>query len=84
MIEHGSTLAPYGVWIVPQGSAGFVYSGARCYERRESTKYQKFAKDTGWKFEAGCGIDTSIYKEHWHGTSVICEVVTLEYLTVDL
>lgn len=79
VIEHGSTLAPYGVWIVPQGSAGFVYSGAQCYERRESTKYQKFTKDTGWTFEAGCGIDTSIYRDEWHGTNVVCEVVTVEY-----
>lgn len=38
IIEHGRTLADYGVWIVPQGSAGFVYSGARCYDRRESAK----------------------------------------------
>jgi len=84
VIEHGSTLAPYGVWIVPQGSAGFVYSGVHCYERRESTKYQKFAQDTGWTFEAGCGIDTSIFRDQWHGTNVVCEVVTVEYLTVDL
>ena len=26
--------------------------GARCYDRRESTKYQKFSLDTGWTFEA--------------------------------
>ncbi len=32
VIEHGSTLAPYGVWIVPQCSAGFVYSGIHCYD----------------------------------------------------
>lgn len=79
MIEHGSTLAPYGVWIVPQGSAGFVYSGVHCYEWRESTKYKKFAQDTGWTFEAGCGIDTSIYRDQWHGTNVVCEVITVEY-----
>ncbi len=80
VIEHGSILAPYGIWIVPQGSAGFVYSGVHCYERRESTKYQKFIKDTGWTFEAGCGIDTSIYRDQWHGTNVLCEVVTVEYV----
>jgi len=79
VIEHGSTLAPYGVWIVPQGSAGFVYSGVRCYERRESSKYQRFSQDTGWMFEAGCGIDTSIYRDQWHGTNVVCEVLTVEY-----
>lgn len=79
VIEHGSTLAPYGVWIVPQCSAGFVYSGIHCYDRRESSKYRKYVNDTGWMFEAGCGIDTSIYQDQWHGTNVVCEVVTVEY-----
>ncbi|WPO93708.1 methyltransferase [Buttiauxella sp. HR94] len=79
VIEHGSTLAPYGVWIVPQSSAGFVYSGVHCYDRKESAKYKKFVNDTSWTFEAGCGIDTSIYRDQWHGTNVVCEVVTVEY-----
>ncbi|MFZ5263556.1 hypothetical protein ACOY7H_11285, partial [Enterobacter roggenkampii] len=73
----------YIIWIVPQGSAGFVYSGARYYERRESSKYKKMAKDTGYVFEAGCGIDTSIYKDEWHGTSVVCEVVCVDYTGED-
>lgn len=34
-ITHGASLTSYGVWIVLQGSAGFVYSGARCYETHE-------------------------------------------------
>lgn len=79
VIQHGSTLADYGIWIVPQGSAGFVYSGVRCYERRESSKYAKFTNETGYVLEAGCGIDTSIYRDQWHGTNVLCEVVTVEY-----
>nr|WP_109217085.1 methyltransferase [Klebsiella pneumoniae] len=79
VITHGATLAPYGVWIVPQGSAGFQYSGVHCCERRDSAKYKKFVNDTGWSLEPGCGIDTSIYKDEWHGTSVVCEVVTVEY-----
>lgn len=79
VITHGASLAPYGVWIVPQGSAGFVYSGARYYERRESAKYNKFAEQTGFHFEAGCGVDTSLFRDQWHGTNVVCEIVTVEY-----
>jgi len=80
VITHGATLAWYGVWIVPQGSAGFVYSGARHYDRRDSSKYKKFTQQTGgYTLEAGCGIDTSIYRDQWHGTNVVCEVVTVEY-----
>lgn len=81
VIEHGSTLAPYGVFIVPQGSAGFLYSGRRYYERNESTKYRKFTEQTGWMFEAGCGIDTAIYRDEWNGTKVVCEVVTVDYMS---
>lgn len=79
VITHGASLAWYGVWIVPQGSAGFVYSGAQYYDRRESMKYKKFSEQTGYVFEAGCGIDSSIYRDQWHGTNVVCEVVTVEY-----
>ncbi|WP_411545833.1 methyltransferase [Klebsiella pneumoniae] len=79
VITHGATLTPYGVWIVPQGSAGFQYSGVHCCERRDSAKYKKFVNDTGWSLEPGCGIDTSIYKDEWHGTSVVCEMVPVEY-----
>jgi len=79
IITHGSIFAPYGVWIVPQGSAGFVYSGAQYYERRESQKYKKFAELIGLHFEAGCGIDTSLFRDQWHGTNVLYEVVTVEY-----
>lgn len=79
IITHGSTFAPYGVWTVPQGSAGFVYSGAQYYDRRESTKYKKFSEQTGLHFEAGCGIDTSLFRDQWHGTNVLCEVITVEY-----
>lgn len=79
VITHGASLAPYGVWIVPQGSAGFVYSGAHFYERRELAKYKKFTEQTGFYFEAGCGVDTSLFREHWHGTNVVCEIVTVEY-----
>ncbi|NIG74179.1 methyltransferase [Klebsiella sp. Ap-873] len=79
VITHAANFADYGVWIVPQGSAGFVYSGVHCYERRESAKYKKFTEQTGWMLEPGCGIDTSIYRDEWHGTNVICEVVKVEY-----
>ncbi|PLN23891.1 methyltransferase, partial [Klebsiella pneumoniae] len=45
----------------------------------QTAKYQKFVNDTGYSFQPGVGIDTSIYKDEWNGTTVICEVVTVEY-----
>lgn len=75
VIEFGSLLADYGVSIMPQGSAGFRYSGAAYYERVTNQKYYKFEKDTGLYLEAGCGVDTSIYRDQWHSTNVLTEVV---------
>ncbi|SJJ04449.1 Uncharacterised protein [Shigella sonnei] len=48
------------------------------YERRESCKYQKFVKDTGYELHPGVGIDTSIYRDEWNGTKVICESVLVD------
>ena len=79
VIDHASKFASMGVWIVPQGSAGFVYSGAQYYDRRETPKYVKFHNQTGYTLQPGVGIDTSIYKDQWNGTKVICESVTVDY-----
>lgn len=79
VIDHASKFASMGVWIVPQGNAGFVYSSVHCYERRESAKYLKFAGDTKLGLHPSVGIDTSIYKDEWKGTTVICESVLVDY-----
>ncbi|HDT1120308.1 methyltransferase [Enterobacter roggenkampii] len=80
VIEHASTFSSYGAWIVPQGSAGFKYSGHRYYDATVQTaKYQKFVNDTGYTFQPEVGIDTSIYKDEWNGTKVICASVLVDY-----
>ncbi|WP_282611063.1 methyltransferase [Pelagibius sp. Alg239-R121] len=79
VIDLASDLATYGAFIIPQKSAGFVYSGVRCHERRETAEYKKFAKATGLNLEAGCGIDTAMYRDDWHGVSPACEIVTCEF-----
>lgn len=79
VIDHASKFSSMGVWIVPQGSAGFVYSGAHCYERRETAKYTRFHNQTGYTLTPGVGIDSSIYKDEWNGTKVICESVLVDY-----
>lgn len=53
------------VWVVPQSSAGFVYSGAQYYDRRETQKYVKFHNQAGYTLQPGVGIDTSIYRDDW-------------------
>ncbi|EPL8915696.1 methyltransferase, partial [Citrobacter freundii] len=63
IIDRAREYSSYGVWIVPQGSAGFKYSGHTYYDRSiQSAKYIKFEKDTGLILHPGVGIDTSIYR----------------------
>ncbi|MBD5776679.1 methyltransferase [Citrobacter freundii] len=80
IIDRAREYSSYGVWIVPQGSAGFKYSGHTYYDRSiQSAKYIKFEKDTGLILHPGVGIDTSIYRDQWNGTKVTCESVLFDY-----
>ena len=67
VIDIASQIAEYGVFIVPQMSAGFEFSGKPCYRRQTSGKAFEFQSKTGMHFEAGCGIDTSIHQKSWRG-----------------
>lgn len=82
VMDLASDMADYGVFIVPQQSAGFEYSGHRTYERRESRDYTKFSQQTGIVLEAGCGVDTSIYLNEWHGVAPMVEIVTAEFTDI--
>ncbi|MBD5600268.1 class I SAM-dependent methyltransferase [Citrobacter freundii] len=80
IIDRAREYSSYGVWIVPQGSAGFKYSGHTYYDRSiQSAKYIKFEKDTGLILHPGVGIDTSIYRDQRNGTKVTCESVLVDY-----
>lgn len=79
VIELASRIADYGVFIVPQQSAPFRYSGSQRYERCPSAECQKFVAVTGISLEANCGIDTAMYLHEWHGVAPMCEVVTSEF-----
>ena len=74
-----SSLAPYGVFIVPQTSAPFRYSGVQSYARQEDERARKFREQTGIQMEPGCGIDTAAYRAEWKGVSPLCEVVCCEF-----
>lgn len=78
-IEIASYLADYGVFILPQMSAPFRFSGCQTFESQDSSEYQKFNQQTGIELTSGIGIDTSIYKDEWKTTSVICEIVTADF-----
>ena len=79
VIELASRVAEFGVFILPQQSAPFRYSGVQCYRTEESDKCRKFWQQTGIDMQPSCGIDTSIYVSEWKGVSPICEVVCCDF-----
>lgn len=79
VIDIAAHHAKAGAFILPQQSAPFVYSGADHYRVETSRKYDAFSKQTGITLEAGCGVDTSVYRDAWHGVNVLCEIVTADF-----
>lgn len=79
VIDIASSLADFGVFLLPQMSAGFNYSGRRGYERQTSGKAHDFQAKMGLRFESGCGVDTALYVNQWRGVSPICEIVCVEF-----
>jgi hypothetical protein len=79
VIELASRIAAYGVFILPQMSAPFRYSGEQSYREEESEKARKFREQTGIVMQPNCGIDTSIYRQDWRGVSPICEIVCCDF-----
>lgn len=78
-IYKASKIAKYGVFILPQMSTPFRYSGHNCYSERIEEKLKRFIDKTGIKFQMNCGIDTSYYLKYWHGVAPVCEVVFFDF-----
>lgn len=79
VIDIAAHLANYGVFILPQMSSGFRYSGDQPYRRDASGKAFDFQQKTGIYLGPSCGIDTACYKDNWRGVSPICEVVCCNF-----
>lgn len=79
VIELASHIADRGAFIIPQSSAPFRYSGERAYREEITKECAKMMRQTGIVLENNCGIDTSYYKDEWHGVSPICEIVLCEF-----
>lgn len=79
VVAAASALAHRGVFILPQMSLGWRYSGAPYFHEHTSDKHNRFHQQTGITLEPGCGIDTSLYAEHWHGTSPRVEIALADF-----
>lgn len=80
IIDALADVADYGAFILPQQSCPFRYSGQRChYQDQSNRKLQAFMKDTGIELEAGCGVDTHLYRDQWKSTNIVTEIVTVDF-----
>lgn len=79
IIELASKLGRNGAFIVPQMSAPFKFSGQCSYEALHDSKAHRFMAKTGINLEIGCAIDTSVYRDDWKTTSVVCEILTASF-----
>ncbi|GAA3832271.1 hypothetical protein GCM10022226_61880 [Sphaerisporangium flaviroseum] len=78
-IDIAADLARHGVFIVPQESAPFRYSGQRCNRWERGPEYERFEDQTGIRLRHNCGIDTSGYDDEWRGVSPRTEIVTCDF-----
>lgn len=79
-IALAAMVARRGVFLIPQTSAPFRYSGRSGYEDGAGDgEYRKFAAATGIELEPNCGIDTSYYRDDWHDVSPLTEIVLADF-----
>jgi SAM-dependent methyltransferase len=79
VIDIASQLARRGVFLIPQASAPFQFSGSQCMESGRVGPSQDFEQRTGLALEPGCGVDTSIYARDWKDGAPACEVVCIDF-----
>lgn len=82
VIDIAGEIADRGVFIIPQQSAPFRYSGTKMFDRRTTGRGVEFEKQTGFSLQEGCGVDTAFYKDEWKDTVVICEIVCAEFTEI--
>lgn len=65
LIAHAKALAADGVFLIPQASVPFRFSGHQTYQQYGNSDYEKFHRKTGIVLSMNCGIDTETYRTEW-------------------
>ncbi len=88
-IELGAYLkAIYGVFLIPQNSCPFKYSGNKGLESTTNKEYSKFEGQTNLRIDMNIGFDTTIFNPdsewpQWKDISIITEIAIVEYAELD-
>ncbi|GGM67515.1 hypothetical protein GCM10012275_42660 [Longimycelium tulufanense] len=79
VIAVAAALARYGVFLVPQTSAPFRYSGYPTFLHNQGdVEYQRFTAATGLVLKPSCGIDATVHDDQWRGVRPRVEIVTCD------
>lgn len=73
-------LSQYGVFILPQMSCPFAYSGHQNYQERPSRDFDRFKAKVGDVRLQCSSIDCSMYRDDWEGVSPGVEIVYYDLL----
>ncbi|MEV7177862.1 methyltransferase [Kitasatospora sp. NPDC093679] len=79
VIAAASRIAQWGVFIVPQLSAPFRYSGRPHFTEERDSECLRFEQATGIRMGPNCGIDTAIYQDEWRWASPATEIVVCDF-----
>lgn len=79
VIEAAANIAGAGVFIIPQMSAPFIYSGTEDHRWLEAGRAREFERKSGIELNFNAGVDTATYKSEWHGVSPVCEIVCCDF-----
>lgn len=78
LIDIAADLSDYGVFIIPQMSAQWLCSGHIDNRKNTTQAYLDFVRKTGIELNAS-SIDTSFYRDEWHGVSPATELVCCDF-----
>jgi len=79
VIDIASTLADQGVFLIPQTSAPFKFTGGGDGRVVEGLAYTRFRRETGITLCSGLGIDANLWRTEWHGVSPVVESVRVDF-----
>lgn len=65
LIAAARLLSNDGVFILPQASVPWKYSGGSTFQKVKNGRYETFSKNTGIALSMNCGIDTSYADTEW-------------------
>lgn len=79
VVAVAAKLAEYGVFILPQMSCPFRYSGRSHYEPTPGAAYISFREKTGIELGPSCGIDCSYHRDQWRGVAPAVEICVADF-----